>query len=152
MTGIIEKVPARSQTDNNYNSIVNSYIGWPGPAAEHLIRRRLAGTTAGSGLPIVLNNTCINFFYLTPLPDGVMLLSFNIYSMSVRFSSHLSPGGKEVMIQDIIGCMPILKPAVGSGHDLQWRCLPESVCRRSHQGQVMVERIFLNPQVEEEKL
>ena len=39
MAGIIENVPTGSQTDNNYNSIVNYYIGSPVPTTERLIFR-----------------------------------------------------------------------------------------------------------------
>ncbi len=111
--GIIENAPTGSQTDNNYNSIVNFYIGNPNLAAARLILGRLAGLTAGSGSSIVFNNGCINYFYLTRLSDKVMLSSLVTRSRSVRFSSHLIVGGEEVMGQDIIGQYAVFETRCG---------------------------------------
>jgi hypothetical protein len=89
LMGTIEKVLAISQTDNNYNSIVNSYIGLPDPVTERLIRSGLAYVTAGSGPPIAISNGYINFFYLTPLLDSIMLSPPGALSMSlVLFAFH----------------------------------------------------------------
>ena len=67
MAGIIENVRTGSQTDNNYNSIVNSYIDRSDPATESFIRSGLAGAISRSGSCIVFYNASINIFYLTTL-------------------------------------------------------------------------------------
>jgi hypothetical protein len=58
---------------------------------------------------------------------------------------------KEVMNRDIIDSLPVWKPTVRSGHDLQMEILSSSAYLRGHQGQVTIERIYLNPKVEEEE-
>ena len=67
----------------------------------------------------------------------------------IFFASHRR--GKEVMGRDIIGRMPVLKPAVGSGHDLQVAMLPESAFCEAIEVESWLQS-FLNPQVKEEKL
>jgi len=67
MADIIENVQTESQTDNNYNSIVNSYIDRSDPDTESFIRSELAGAISCSGSGIVFYNASINIFYLTTL-------------------------------------------------------------------------------------
>jgi len=52
---------------------------------------------------IALSNGSINFFYLTPLPLGIMLEAFHTRAMGVRLFKYPIGGGEEVMGQNIIG-------------------------------------------------